>query len=345
MLTVAIRTKVEHCTFDSMLNSDLSSIVYRYVAKHEENQALEIWCSIFNNPVDLERRYFTPNASPYYKEGDTLGAWFNDKLLSTVHIRRFILESNKDGRQYVCAGITNVTTRNEYRRRGLSRQLLQMTIGKFDQSNEFDMSILGTGKAKHFERFGWEQVTQPIRIIIDWQMYTPSHENIQWRPVSNLSYEDIELFCKIHSIHRRIYQMRRSPCSIFYHWVKRRWDKNSAIAYLYEDKGYVIIGNPESEEDICVLEWRTSDVILEQKLLSLAVNEIRQRYGLTKPIQLFALPQYMTIEQLANWAGPVQVGTNYDIMMRNIRVPIEIYEEIKTSFSNGHAVFWSGDYF
>ncbi|CAF1280818.1 unnamed protein product [Adineta ricciae] len=218
-----------------MLNSDVSSIVYRYVTKHEENQALEIWCSIFNNPVDLEERYISSSASPYYKQGDTLGAWLNDELLSTVHIRRLILESNEDGRQYVCAGITNVATRDEYRRR-----------------------------------------------------------------VSDLS---------------------------------------------YEDKGYVIIGNPENEEDVGVVEWRTSNFDHEQKLLSLAANKIQQRYGLTKRIQLFTLPQYMTIEQLTNWAGPVQIGTNYDIMMRNIRLPPEIYEQIKTSFSNGHAVFWSGDYF
>ncbi|CAF1077830.1 unnamed protein product [Adineta ricciae] len=296
-----------------MLNSDVSSIIYRSVAKHEENQALEIWCSIFNNPVDLEER--------------------------------LILESSEDGRQYVCAGITNVATRDEYRRRGLSRHLLQMTIDKLDQSNEFDLSMLGTGKVNHYERFRWEQVTQPIRVIIDWQIHASSHENIQWRPVSDLSYEDIELLCKMHSSHRRIYQMRRSPCSIFYHWVKRRWEKSAAIVYLDEDKGYVVIGNPENEEDVGVLEWRASNFDHEQKLLSLAVNEIRQRYGLTKRIQLFTLPQYMTIEQLTNWAGPVQVGTNYDIMMRNIRLPPGIYEQIKNSFSNGHAVFWSGDYF
>lgn len=329
-----------------MLDLDSSSsIVYRHVQKHEEKEALDLWCPVFKHTIDHEGRYFLHDASPCYQEGDTLGAWHNDQLVSTIHIRRFLLQCHEDNKKYLCAGITNVVTRNEYQRKGLSRHLLQMVIDKFNESNDFDISILGTGKPDHFARFGWEEVPRPMKIIINWTSDdTLSKTNVQWHSVSNLSHENIELLFDIHSNNPRIYQMERSPRSIFYHWVKFRWQIDEAIVCLYE-KGYVVIGSPDNDEDICILEWRAPNKNSEQKLLSLAASEIRQRHGLTKHIQLFALPQYMTIDELTEWAGSIQIGTSSDIMMRNIRLSSEIYHRIKTSFSNGRAVFWSGDYF
>ncbi|UJR07323.1 hypothetical protein I4U23_011610 [Adineta vaga] len=240
-----------------MASFDSSSIVYRSVEKHEQKKALNLWCPIFNNHVDLEERYFLQNASPRYQEGDTLGAWYNDELVSTIHIRRFILQSSEDNKEYLCAGITNVATRMEYRRHGLSRHLLQIVVDKLEKSNEFDISILGTNKPNHYASFGWEQVPQPIRIMIDWKLHTSLNEIIQWRLASDLSHQDIELMFKIHSENPRFYQMKRSPSTVFHHWVKARWKNNAAIVCLYEHEqtqGYVVISKPDREQDICVLE-------------------------------------------------------------------------------------------
>ncbi|CAF2637223.1 unnamed protein product [Rotaria sp. Silwood2] len=331
-----------------MLTFDISSIVYRPVEKHEQQKAFDLWCPTFKTNSDVEERYFLPDTSPRYQEGDTLGAWHNDKLVSTVHIRRFTLRSSENNEEYLCAGIGNVATVAEYRRQGLSRHLLQMAVDKMEESNEFDISMLSTGKPSHYASFGWEQVPEPTQVMIDWKTITSSSTNVEWRSASDVLCQDIELMLKIHSNSPRIYQIDRSPPSVFQHWVKGRWQNNAAIVCLYEheqEQGYVVIGKPDSEKDVCVLEWRAPNMKLEQKLLSLAAAEIRQRHGSTKPIHLFALPQYMSIDELTEWAGSVQIGINLDLMMRNIRLPTDVYEKIKTAYSNGHAVFWSGDYF
>ncbi|CAF1125671.1 unnamed protein product [Adineta steineri] len=333
---------------NSVSNIDISSIIYRYVEKHEQQEAIDLWCPIFKTNPDMEKSYFSLDASPNYEKGDTLGAWYNDKLISTLHIRRLTLFSNENNKKYLCGGITNVATREEYRNHGLSRHLLQMAIEKMEKSNQFDLSMLGTGRPNHYSVFGWEQVPQPIKIIIEWKTISLLNIDVVWRPISDLSSKDYELLHKIHSNNPRIYQIVRTPFTLFQHWVKMRWESNSAIVCLYkheEEQGYVVIGKSDNEADICVLEWQAPNRNLEQKLLSLAAAEIRQRYGSEKVISLFALPKYMTIEELSEWSGPLQIGINQEIMMRNIRLPKEIYEEIKINYSNGSTVFWSGDYF
>jgi hypothetical protein len=52
----------------------------------------------------------------------------------------------------------------------------------------------------------------------------------------------------------------------------------------------------------------------------------------------------MTIDQLTECAGLVKVGMHQDAMMRNIRLSNDVYEKIKAAFSDGRAVYWSGDY-
>lgn len=172
--------------------------------------------------------------------------------------------------------------------------------------------------------------------------------NVEWRLALNILSYDSELLFKIHSNNPRIYQMDRSRLSVFQHWVRGRWQNNAAIVCLYEqdkEQGYVVIGQPDSEKGVCALEWRAPSMSLEQTLLSLAAAEIRRRHGSTKQIHLFALPQYMSIDELIELAGPVQIDINSDIMMRNIQLPINVYEKVKTAYANGDAVFWSGDYF
>jgi predicted acetyltransferase len=332
---------------DSMLNYDISSIVYRHLEKHEQQQALDMWYSIFKVNPGCDERYFSSDASPSYQEGDTLSAWHNGKLVSTVHIRRLTLRSSENNEEYLCAVICNVATVVEYRRQGLSRHLLKMATDKMEKSNEFDISMLGTGNHHHYATLGWAQVSEPNQVMIDWKMTTSSDTDARWRSVSDVLSHDVELLLKIHSDKPRIYQIDRSPPTMFQHWVKCEWQNDAAIICLYEhekEQGYVVIGHHDSETDVCVLEWRASNSNLEQKLLSLAASEIRQRHGQTKAICLFALPQHMTIDQLTECAGLVKVGIHQDAMMRNIRLSNDVYEKIKAAFSDGRAVYWSGDY-
>ena len=333
---------------DPTLNFDSSLLIYRHIKKHEQQQAIDMWCSIFKTNADLEGRYFSSDTSPDYQEGDTLGAWYKDKLVSTVHIQRLILQSSDKNHKYICGGISNVATLPEYRRQGLSRHLLKFAISKMEMNNEFDISMLGTGIPSHYAPLGWEHVAQPAEVMINSKTITSVSIDVKWRSASAILSNDVENLLQIYSNNPRIYQIDRSPSTRFQHWVKWEWESNEAIICMYEDEqeqGYVVIDNPDSEENIRVLEWRASNLNLEQKLLSLAAIEIRRRHESTKLVHLFALPQYMTIDQLMKWVGPVQNSFNSDIMMRNIRLPNDVYEQIKAAYVDGRAIVWSGDYF
>ncbi|CAF3499158.1 unnamed protein product [Rotaria sp. Silwood1] len=333
---------------DSMSSFDISSIVYRSLEKHEQQQALDVWYAIFQSNPGYHERYFSIDASPHYQEGDTLSAWHNDKLVSTVYIRRLRLRSSENNKEYLCGGIGNVATVAEYRRQGLSHHLLQMAIDKMEKSNEFDISMLGTERHSHYTGFGWEQVPEPTQIMIDWKVNTLSNTDAEWRLASDVLSQHSEILLKIYSNNPRIYQIDRSPSTLFKHWVKWEWHNDEAIVCLCEHEeaqGYVVIAKPDSERDVCVLEWRAPNVNLEQKLLSLAAAEIRKRHGPTKTIVLFALPQYMTIDQLTEWAGSLQIHTNEEAMIRNIRLPTDVYEKIKSAYCDCRAVCWTGDYF
>ncbi|CAF4818708.1 unnamed protein product [Rotaria sp. Silwood1] len=115
--------------------NDTSTINYRSVRKHEQQQAIDLWYSVFGIFPGMADRYFGSRASPRYEEGDTLGAWFDGKLVSTVNIARLILRSREDDDEYQCATITCVGTLEEYRKRGYSRDLLRMAIDKMEESD------------------------------------------------------------------------------------------------------------------------------------------------------------------------------------------------------------------
>jgi len=53
----------------------------------------------------------------------------------------------------------------------------------------------------------------------------------------------------------------------------------------------------------------------------------------------------MTIDELEQWAGKTKIEPNEDMMIRNIRLPNETTNKIKTAYSKGAATFWPGDSF
>jgi hypothetical protein len=134
---------------------------------------------------------------------------------------------------------------------------------------------------------------------------------------------------------------------MFQHWTGWNWLKENAIVCLLQDvqQGYVVITHPDNADNICVSEWRASNVDDEKKLLKLAASEVRRRHPQIKLIRFHTAPQYMTLEELEQWAGTVSVSKNDHTMIRNIRLSNEILEKIKAAYLSGHATFWSGDFF
>jgi GNAT superfamily N-acetyltransferase len=327
-------------------DKDNTSVIYRAVDKHEQQQAIDLWYTVCKTQSGYFERYFNDQASPHYQEGDTIGAWIDGKLVSAVHIRRLYIRSRDDDTQYLCGAIANVATLEEHRKHGYSRNLLRMAITKMEQSG-FDISVLGTGRPNHYSVLGWEQICLPAPISIEWSHFNSSGDNHQWLPINDISSSNYQSLLDIHSNKPRTYQFNRSPISMFEHWTGWNWQKENSIIYLLRDvqQGYIVITKPDNADDIYVSEWRASNVDVERKLLKLAANEIHRRHPQTKVIHFHTVPQYMSLEELEQWAGTVSVSKNDHTMIRNIRLSNEVLEKIKAAYLSGHATFWQGDYF
>lgn len=327
-------------------DKDNTSAIYRPVEKHEQQQAIDLWYSVFSPPQGFFERYFTEEASPRYQEGDTLGAWVNGKLVSAIHIRRLYIRSRDDNTEYLCGAISNVATLEEHRKNGYSRILLKMAIKKMEDS-EFDISVLGTGRPNHYSVLGWEQISLPSPISIEWNHFSSSGDPNQWHSANDILSSNCQFLLDSHSTKPRTYQFNRSPVSMFQYWTGWNWQKENAIVYLLRDvqQGYVVITKPDNPDEVYVSEWRASNVDIERKLLKLAANEIRRRQPQRKVIRFHTVPQYMSLEELEQWAGTITVSKNDHTMIRNIRLSNEILEKIKAAYSSGHATFWTGDYF
>jgi GNAT superfamily N-acetyltransferase len=328
-------------------NGDNTSVIYRPVEKQEQQQAIDLWYAAFTPPAGYFERYFDNQASPYYQEGDTLGGWIDGKLVSALHIRRLYIRSRDDNTEYLCGAISNVATLKEHRRHGYSRHLLQMAITKMEQSGEFDISVLGTGQPNHYSVLGWEQISLPSPISIEWNRFSSSGDNNQWYSINDISSSNYQLLLDNHSNKPRTYQFNRSPISMFQHWTGWNWARENAIICLLRDaqQGYVVITKPDSADDVYVSEWRASNIDVERKLLKLAANEIRRRQPQIKIIRFHTVPQYMSLEELDQWAGSLSVSKNDHTMIRNIRLSNETLKKIKAAYVGGHATFWGGDYF
>ena len=325
----------------------MASVVYRPVEKHEQQLALALWYQVFNPPAGYFERYFTEQASPNYEQGDTLGAWIDGRLVSAVHIRRLRIRSRDDNIEYLCGAIANVATLEDFRRHGYSRYLLQMAITKMEQSEQFDVSILGTGRPEHYSVLGWESISLPSPISIEWAHFSVPEDHQQWRAAADIFPGHGQQLLDIHSNKPRTYQLNRFPLAMFQHWTGWTWERDNALAFVLQDgqPGYVVITKPGDIETVYVSEWRASNVDTERRLLKVAANEIRRRHPSVTTIRFHTPPQYMSLEELEQWAGTVTVAKNDHTMIRNIRLTSETLEKIKAAYLSGHATFWEGDYF
>jgi predicted acetyltransferase len=329
--------------------NDTSSVVYRPIQHHEEQQVIDLRYAAFGTMFKSGYcdRCFIRTASPRYKEGDTLGAWCDGKLVSTAHIRRLIIRSVDDNIEYRCGGIVGVATLEEYRKRGYSRQLLRMAIEKMEQSNEFDVSFLQTETTKHYRVLGWEQICTPSPITVEWKNLNFESNNFEWQSAIDLLSSDGQFLLEIHSDKPRAYQFDRSPLIMFEHCTGWNWSQERAIVCMLkgEQTGYIVINHPDDYSDVYISEWRAPNVEVEKKLFELAAKEIRRRHPDIKYIRFYGLPQYMSLEKLEELYGRVTKEQNDVTMVRNIRLPNHVFDRMKISFTSGESILWPGDYF
>ncbi|CAF2033242.1 unnamed protein product [Rotaria magnacalcarata] len=322
------------------------SIIYRPVIKSEQAKALELWQTVFGPKGDgYFERYFLPTASPNYRDGDSLGAWSADNLLvSVVHIRRITLRSDEE--TFLCGVVSNMATLAEFRNQGLSWRLLALAIEKMEQE-DFDLSILGTGRSNHYLPLGWEPITVRVNYVINIpDRLSSSNYEVPWVSVSSItSYDQLHEF---YSLYPRSYQFDRDSSIMFEHWIGWHWQEDLAyICVLPNERGYAVISQPDGKHgDVCISEWRAVDIDVETKLLRMAATEVRRRYRRNNFL-LYTLPQYTSLMSLG-WDDIGLISEqNDDIMIRNIRLADDLFKNIKAAFENENekATIWPGEYF
>ncbi|NLY30215.1 MAG: GNAT family N-acetyltransferase [Firmicutes bacterium] len=123
-----------------------------------------------HNDLEASRQYFMNHwyNDPWRERHGILVAVEDGEILSTVRVfhRRIYLA----GEIFSMGGIGEVSTKEPYRRQGLSGKLLEMAI-EYMKREDMDFSILATGSPRHYSRFGWEEVAtywkqaeiQPLR--------------------------------------------------------------------------------------------------------------------------------------------------------------------------------------
>lgn len=306
-----------------------SDPIYRPIEPEDHSSALELWDAVFPPGQGYFERYF--RADPWYQAGDSLGAWVDGTLASAVHVCRRPLRWN--GRSVLCGAISNVATLPEYRKRGLSRKLLELAIRRMD-ADRFAFSMLFTGTHAHYAPLGWEQTLQPhARIEL-----TPGASHCEKRRAEPTP----EVIAWYQELPSPPLQLERSA-GYFTGWVGWNWERWDAALLTREGPGYAVVrlpGDPHGPARLC--EWRAPDARAERELLAAAAG---WGAGKGRPaLMVEALPRLSTPEALAE-LGRVDLGTSGGMMLRNISLAEDEYREVVRLYATGAANWWTSDGF
>ena len=309
----------------------MDTLTLRPVAATEQAQAISLWNNVFNETSGFFERYYS-DADPGYRDGDTLGAWSGERLVSAVHLcRRPTVWGSET---LLCGGIANVATLPDFRRQGLSRRLLEMAIVHMEGEG-FHFSLLGTGVHGHYSALGWEQTRAP-RVTIQLNPEVGLAER-SWRRLDTM-----DGLPELYAEQPRPLQFVR-PDAYFDEWVGWNWRRSPKQVLEMPERGYIVLDIPE-EPDLIVnaTEWRAADTETEQQLLRAAAGESLRR-GHTH-LSLDALPQYLE-EGFLHALGAVSAYWEEGAMTRNIAMPEDQYRRLVQEYHAGNAVWWPGDGF
>jgi predicted acetyltransferase len=310
---------------------------YRTVQPSEYPQALDLWDIAFTPERAYFERYF--QVDPWYQQGDCFGAFEGDRLVSAVHVCRRPVEWA--GRTLWCGAIANVATHPDFRRQGLSRDLLRLAIELMEREG-MAFSMLFTGSFGHYGALGWEQVHTPQRLI-QWGEGVQAfrHSGVQESiSVGEAVFgEATESYWKAPPrpllLHR--------PETYFRGWVEWSWRQASTRVLGGPDAGYAVFTLPDQHDrHPRVSEWAAMDAEGERALFRKAA-ELAAEAGFST-LKLENRPYYLTDPELEE-LGSVTTETEPHMMLRRIALPEGEYAEVKRLYAAGDAAWWPADGF
>lgn len=311
----------------------------RPLVSSEQGTALSLWQQVFGAHPGYFERYY--DADPNYVVGDTVGIWDSDVLASAVHVcRRPVVW---EGGALLCAGIANVATRDEYRRQGLSRQILARVIKKIEDEG-YHYSLLGTGMPSHYSALGWERARRPQMMLTLTPNEVPYNE-VPYEVPSDIAWKKATGTVPFRTAYSRVsrpLQFLRLP-DYFEDWVGWEWRRQGAQIGFTEEGDYLVLTVPECDDQpLAILEWRARDAAAEASLLGAAAAQARER---GRPgLWLDTLPQHLDEAGLQS-LGAVTRHTEGGAMLRNVSLSPDDYARVAHAYQTGQAAWWPGDGF
>ena len=306
---------------------------YRVIGARDEAAALELWYPVFEPPAGFFERYFT--ADPWYREGDCLGAFEGDRLVSAAHFCRRPLKW--DGETVWCAAVANVATLPEYRRQGLSRDLLRMAIERMEREG-LDFSMLFTRAYGHYGALGWEMVPTPMPIL---HLRREDDHSVISTDIQEMVRKDWEALTALWLKSARPLHLQRTP-QYTAGWSGWEWRRRGGRVFVLPDRGYLVLSEARNDGDAVVVEeWASDTAESEMRLLRHAAG-LARAVGRSK-VRLNKLP-ISSPEALAQ-IGVNQIDRSDYMMLRNVGMAPERYQALIQAYASGAAVWWPADDF
>jgi len=298
--------------------------VFRALTDADREAALTLWDRCFGPGRDYFDRYFGA-ADPWNRVGDTVGAWAEGRLVSAAHVCRRPVEWG--GRTLLCGAIANVATDPDFRRRGLSRELLRLLITRME-SEGFDYSLLFTGAYGHYEPLGWAQTVVP-RAVVSLTSTLPPDPGL---PLL----EGTDCAALYAALPGRPLRTAR-PAAYQTGWVEWNWRELGAAVFGSPEVGFGVVGPAKEAPDrACLYEWHARNAATEAALLLAAAHRARV-LGRTE-LSLLALPAYgaASLRPL----GEVRPEHGVHGMLRNVGLSDAEFAEVRRCYASGEAVWW-----
>lgn len=305
----------------------------RPIEPMEQSLAESLWEKLFAPADDHFYRYFQKD--PWYKPGDTMGAFVGSRLVSSAHICRRPVEIDEE--RIWMAGLACVGTLSEHQKKGPSRELLLRLTNQLE-TERLGFGLALGGDSRELKSCGWVPfITPEVTLRIK---EAPEHPKlVDDFPISALS------LIKLHHQSYHYPLFFRRPEKYFNNWCEWYWSKEvwNAVILNIVDGGYAVITVPCGDEaPVWLVELRAVGRLAEDYLLKGVVSwAVRRGKSI---VRMDFIPPKTGLDLLRK-LGDVRVNKIHRGMIRNLNLPDKRFKSILDMYETGKAVWWASDRF
>lgn len=222
-------------------------------------EELETWLDHVTDVFSGGRRYFSNHwhNDPWRDPEGIRIAVDNGTIVSTVRV--FIRKMYLHGEPVTVGGIGEVSTRSEYRRRGLATRLLKDAIGFMESRDIVTSSLHGSQRIYSVE--GWEKVPRYYA-----KQHITEKKQVRWdvRPANFDDHAEVERIAVLYDAYARKFNgtFVRDDMDYWTKWVRTESPSAWVAERDGEIEGYVSVVH--REERLNVEEFSVSDSVFAE---------------------------------------------------------------------------------